>query len=147
MNILAFFIFVSFSACLHLGIVYLAFSCRTQLLHHTTPHHTMKTPDNTTELYEIIKGMEHRERVCFNLNPRMKQRVENAYTLEIYVTFPFGYSRLDSADQHRVLFSIVTADGKVCGKHKISVGRKFLSPKSKHIQKAFGMIAELECAS
>lgn len=108
----------------------------------------MKTPDNTTELYEIIKGMEHRERVCFNLNPRMKQRVENAYTLEIYVTYPFASaSCFDKADQHRVLFSIVTADGKVCGKQKISVGRKFLSPEGKHIQRAFGMIAELECAS
>jgi len=108
----------------------------------------MKTPENITQLYEIITGMEHRERVCFGLNSRMKRSVENAYTLEVYVTYPFSSAAcFDRADQHRVLFSIVTADGKVCGKQKISVGRKFLSPESRHLQKVFGMIAELECVS
>lgn len=101
----------------------------------------MKTPESTSALYQIIKSMEHRERACFALNGVTRNRIANSYSLEVYVTYPFSSaSCFDKADQHRVLFSIVTADGKVCDRHKISVGRKFLSPESKQIQKVFGMI-------
>jgi len=88
----------------------------------------MKKPETSQELLEHIKTMEHRERIVFTLSKQARQSIgKDAYSIEIYVTFPFEQSRMSDRDPHRVLISYVTADGKTNGLAKRSMKRSFIT--------------------
>lgn len=89
-----------------------------------------------------IKGMDHRERIVFTLPNESRAKCGNdSYSLEIYVTFPFEQSKMNGEDQFRVLFQVVTCDGKHRkGFAKVSCKRADLRTDRGTLKMAFGLI-------
>jgi hypothetical protein len=93
-------------------------------------------------LLDHVNAMEHRERISLRLTPEAVETCgAEAYALEVYVTFPFENCKLSGGDQNRVLFQVVTVDGKNRKEHaKTSCKRSDLRTDRGALKMAFGLV-------
>jgi len=102
----------------------------------------MKTFETVEQFLAHVKSMEHRERIVLELNDAAKQsQPEDAYALEVYVTWLVEKQTFHDPDPYNVLFQVVTC----CGKHlqgmaKANKKRNYLGTQGGTLVKAFNLI-------